>query len=102
MVLIATSEKALPESASVTAPSASTARAVAVIAAAVPPWVIVPPAVVVNDTIWSAQTGALIAMLPADSSRTHTLRSSAVWLIGASMVTAPLPGVPVPRAMSSR
>ena len=78
MVLIATLANALPESASVTAPSASTARAGAVIAAAVPPWAIVPPAVVVSDTIWSAQMGALIAMLPADWRRTQTLRSPSV------------------------
>ena len=101
MVLIATSDTALPESVSVTLPSATTARPGVVMAAAVPPWTIVPPEVVVSETVWVAQTGALISIAPADVSRTQSLRSPSVWLIGAETVTRPSPE-PVPRATSSR
>ena len=96
MVSTASCDTALPASASVTTPSASTARPTVVIAADEPPWLTVPPAVVVSDTDWPAQIGALRAMFPAAVSRTQPFRSSAVWLIGASIVTPPV------RARSSR
>ena len=96
---MATTVSELPLSASVTLPSASTARLGAVMAeppATPPAWLIVPPLVVERLTVCCAKIGVLIAMAPAARSRTQSFRSSAVWLIGASMVMPPV------RALNSR
>ena len=99
VVVMAIVVNALPLSASVRLPSASTARLGDVMAeppASPPTWLIVPPAVVDRLTVCCAKIGLLIAIEPAALSRTQSLRSSAVRLIGASMVMPPV------RAFSSR